>query len=215
MPGCGRQAVSATIAARMTREHWNEHYAGREPPEAAEPHARLEPEAAMLRPGRALDLACGFGHNAVWLAGRGWTVTGVDFSDVAIEAARELARSGDVEVDWVVADLLAYLPEQRAFDLVLLFFLQLPQPERDTVIERAAAAVAPGGTFLLAAHDRRNLAEGWKGPRDPAVLYSAGDVVPLLAGFEIERAETIVRPIETPEGARTMVDALVRARRIT
>ncbi len=197
----------------MQREQWNEHYAERDPPATAAAHARLEPEVASLAPGRALDLACGFGHNAVWLARQGWTVTAVDFSEVALEGARELARSCSVEVDWVAADLLDYVPERAAFDLVLLFFLHVPPAERDKVIARAGAAVAPGGTFLLAAHDRLNHAEGYRGPKDPTVLYSAEDVVPLLAGFEIERAERIRRPIETPEGERLMVDALVRARR--
>lgn len=198
----------------MKRNQWNEHYTERDPPATADPHARLEPELASLAPGRALDLACGFGRNAVWLAGHGWEVTSVDFSDVAIAAAQRLAGTVGVQVDWVVADLLEYVPEQRAFDLVLLFFLHLPPVERDAVIDRAAAAVAPGGTFLLAAHDRRNHVEGHHGPKDPAVLYSAEDVVPRLDGFEIERAERITRAIDTPEGERAMVDALVRARRL-
>ena len=69
--------------------------------------------------------------------------------------------------------------------------------------------------FLLVAHDRRNLEHGHGGPQDPAVLYTAGDVVGDLegAGLEIERAETVKRPVHTPEGERVALDALVRARR--
>jgi SAM-dependent methyltransferase len=212
-----RQSSRATIpgltAEPLNHDHWNGHWAGREAPVTAEPHVRLEPEVAALARGRALDLACGRGGNAVWLALQGWQVTAVDFSHVAIEAAAELARAHAVEVAWVVADLLEYVPEPGAFDLVTVFFLQLPPGERNTVLERAAAAVAPGGTFLLAAHDRRNLAEGFMGPKDPDVLYGPGDVVPLLEGLAVERAETLPRLVETPQGKQTMVDAIVRARR--
>lgn len=197
----------------MKQEDWDRHYAEREPPASAEPHLRLEEEAAGLRPGRALDLACGSGRNAVWLAARGFEVTAVDFSEVAIAAGRELAANAGVEVNWVVADLLSYRPEPRSYDLVALMFCHLPPPERDAVLELAAEAVAPEGTFVLAAHDRENLEEGYRGPRDPEVLYTPADVVRRFDGFEIAKAETVRRPIATPEGEGVMVDAVVVARR--
>jgi hypothetical protein len=81
------------------------------------------------------------------------------------------------------------------------------------ILARAAGAVAPGGTFLIVAHDPSNLTHGYGGPRDPAVLYTTDDVLPALAGLEIERAEPVVRTVETAEGAREAVDAVVRARR--
>ena len=64
-------------------------------------------EAAGLTPGRALDVACGEGRNAVWLAEQGWQATGVDFSDVALDKARGLAEARGVEVEWVQADVIA------------------------------------------------------------------------------------------------------------
>ena len=94
-----------------------------------------------------------------------------------------------------------------------VFFLHLPPPQRDRVVERAARAVAPGGTFLLAAHDRRNHTEGHHGPKDPAVLYSVEDVVPHLGALEVIRAERVYRRIETDDGPAVMVDAIVRAQR--
>jgi SAM-dependent methyltransferase len=120
-----------------------------------------------------------------------------------------------VRADWVTADLLDYTPEPQAYDLVLVFYLQVPATERRTIMRAAADAVAPGGVFLLVAHDRRNLEHGDGGPQDPAVLYTAGDIVADLdgAGLEIERAETVSRPVQTPEGERVALDALVRARR--
>jgi len=199
----------------MDSEAWNRRYADREFVWTSEPNRFLVAEAAALGAGRALDLACGEGRNAVWLAERGWRVTGVDFSEVGLAKARALAKARGARAEWVAADLLGYTPEPQGFELVLVFYLQVPPAERRPIVRAAADAVAPGGMLLLVAHDRRNLEHGHGGPRDPAVLYTAGDVVGDLegAGLEIERAETVRRPVQTPEGERVALDALVRARR--
>jgi len=96
---------------------------------------------------------------------------------------------------------------------VLLFYLQLPARERQQIVRAAAEAVAPGGTFLLVAHDSRNLENGYGGAKEPAVLYTAEDVVADLNGLEVERSELVERPVDAPEGERVALDALVRARR--
>jgi SAM-dependent methyltransferase len=203
------------MGAAMDSEAWNRRYADRELVWTSEPNRFLVAEAAGLEAGRALDLACGEGRNAVWLAERGWRMTGVDFSEVGLEKARALARARGAQVEWVAADLLDYTPEPRAFDLALVFYLQVPAAERQPIMRAAADAVAPGGVFLLVAHDRRNLEHCHGGPQDPAVLYTAGDIVADLdgAGLEIERAETVSRPVHAAEGERVALDALVRARR--
>jgi SAM-dependent methyltransferase len=195
----------------MDREEWNRRYTGRELLWTAEANRFLVAEAAALGPGRALDLACGEGRNAVWLAEHGWRATGVDFSEVALEKARLLAGARGVEAEWVAADLLEYRPEPRTFDLVIVFYLQVPAPQRRTILCAAAEAVAPGGTFLLVAHDRTNLELGHGGPQEPAVLYAAEDVVADLDGLQIERAERVERPVQTPDGERVALDVLVRA----
>ncbi len=199
----------------MDREDWNRRYAGSELLWTAEPNRFLVAETVGLPPGRALDLACGEGRNAVWLAERGWRATGVDFSGVALAKARRLADARGVDVEWVEADLLAYRPEPAAFELVLVFYLQVPAAERRQALRGAAGAVAPGGTFLLVAHDRDNLEHGHGGPQEPAVLYTAADVAADLAGsgLELERAERVERPVQTPDGERVALDALGRARR--
>jgi SAM-dependent methyltransferase len=199
----------------MDREEWNRRYAGRELLWTGMPNRFLVAGTDGLSPGRALDVACGEGRNAVWLAEQGWRVTGVDFSDVALEKARRLAAARGVEGEWVAADLLAYRPEELAFDLVVLFYLQVPEAERRAVVRAAAGAVAPGGVFLLIAHDSSNLDEGHGGPQEPAVLYTAADVVADLdgSGLAVERAERVERPVETPDGERIALDALVRAER--
>ena len=178
----------------------------------AEPNRFLVAEAEGLEPGRALDLACGEGRNAVWLAERGWRITGVDFSDVAIDKARRLAAERGVDGEWLEADLREYRPPVRAFDLVLVFYLQVVAEVRRPILRAAAAAVAEGGTFLLVGHDSANLADGYGGPRDPRVLYTALDVVSDLdgSGLAVERAERVDRPVETPEGERVALDALAR-----
>jgi hypothetical protein len=149
------------------------------------------------------------------LAEREWEVVGVDFSEVGLRKARELAGARGVSVDWVAADLLDYRPEPWAFDLVLVFYLQVPAAERRPIVHAAAEGVAPGGRFLLVAHDSTNLQHGHGGPQHPTVLYTAHDVVDDLDGseLEIERAACVERPVQTPDGNRVALDALVRARR--
>lgn len=199
----------------MDREDWNSRYAGEALVWTATPNRFLVAETADLPEGRALDLACGEGRNALWLAARGWRVTGVDFSQVALEKARKLAEAGGVEGEWIAGDLRHYRPEPRAFDLAILFYLQVPADERRTAVRTAADAVAPGGTLLLVAHDSANLTEGFGGPRDPAVLYTADDVVADLdgTGLRIEKAERVERSVEAETGTRVALDVLVRATR--
>ena len=148
-----------------------------------------------LPPARALDLACGEGRNAVWLAGLGWDVTAMDFSAVGVERGREAAEEAGLEVRWVVGDaLVAPLPET---DLVVIAYLQLPAHQRRSAVRRAWESLAGGGTFFLVAHDSTNLAEGTGGPQDPAVLYTAADVLGDLGGpdADVVRAERVARVV--------------------
>ncbi|MGD0272878.1 MAG: class I SAM-dependent methyltransferase [Gaiellaceae bacterium] len=196
----------------MNRDDWNCRYEGDELLWTDRPNRFLVAEAGALAPGRALDLACGEGRNAVWLAKQGWQVTGVDFSEVALEKARLLAEQRKVQAEWIHADVFKYEPPLAAFELVIVFYLQIPPKRLRPILARMAKGIAPGGTFLLVAHDSSNLTHGYGGPRDPATLYTAEDVLPALVGLEIERAEPVVRTVETDEGVREAIDALVRAR---
>lgn len=203
------------MSAGMSSEDWDRRYGERELIWTAEPNRFLVAEVESLEPGRGLDLACGEGRNAVWLADAGWRMTGVDFSPVALEKARDLAAARGVEAQWVVADLFDYRPDPEAFDLVLIFYLQVPEAQRRKVVRAAATAVAPGGTLLLVAHDSSNLEHGYGGPQSATVLYTAEDVVSDLdgSGLQIELAQRVQRPVATAEGERVALDALVRARR--
>lgn len=199
----------------MDSAGWDDRYGGSELVWTAEPNRFLVSETQKLTPGRALDLACGEGRNSVWLAERGWRVVGVDFSEVGLQKARALAAAREVEAEWVRADLTEYRPDARTFDLVMLFYLQVPAAERKVVLAAAAEAVAPRGTLLLVAHDSTNLEHGYGGPQAPAVLYTAHDVAADLGGtgLVIERAECVERPVQTPDGERVALDALLRASR--
>ena len=195
----------------MRREDWDRRYAEVENLWAAKPNRFLVAEVSDLLPGRALDLASGEGQNAIWLAGLGWRVTGVDYSEVAIAKARARAERDDASVEFVCADLVSYEPQPESFDLVLLLYLHIPTEERRVVLERAAGALAPGGTFLLIGHDRKNMTDGVGGPSDPAILYTPDEIAGKLPGLEIEKAERVFRDVRGEE--RHAIDALVRARR--
>ncbi len=201
----------------MDADDWDTRYTGSDLLWGAGPNRFLVEQAEALgwTPGRALDLACGEGRNAIWLAGQGWEVEGVDFSGVAVERARALAAERGVEATFTVADVVAHQPPAEAFDLVLVFYLQLPEELRRTVLSRAAAALAPGGTLLYVAHDRANLDGGHGGPRDPAVLATAEEVAGELDGLDVATARVVERPVETPGGPVTALDSLVLAVRRT
>jgi SAM-dependent methyltransferase len=203
---------------KSRRDRWNQRYAATELVWSAGPNRFLEQEVSGLAPGRALDLACGEGRNAIWLAEQGWHVTAVDFSDVAIDKGRAIAKRRDVEVDWIVADAAEYEP-CSGFDLVAILYLHTGPEEREQWMRHAREAVADGGLLLYIGHDLTNIEHGVGGPQHPEVLPTPQDVAGMLPGFEIERGEVVERHVEGEPGhpgqrkgiAR---DALVRARKL-
>jgi len=186
---------------------WDERYAASpEPVWGVEPNRFVVESVDGLTAGTALDLAAGEGRNAVWLAERGWRVTAVDFSPVAVERGRELAAHRGVPVEWRVADVTAYRPVPGSYDLVLIAYLHLPAGELARVLDAARRSLRPGGTLVVVGHDRANLTGGTGGPQDPAILLTPEAVVDGLAGLRIQRAETARRPVPTSDGGS--VDAL-------
>ena len=202
----------APDSSEERRHRWDERHRERTV-ESPGPNPVLVTRASTLPTGTALDLACGDGTNAVWLASHGWRVTGVDWSAVALAKARSAAELAGATVDWIEADLLSWTPPAARFDLVTIVYLHLPSDQRRIVYRAAAAAVAPGGTLLVIGHDRTNLTNGVGGPQDPGVLFTAAELAEdLLAEhrpFEIEEA-TAARRVPAPE--RGPIDAVLRAR---
>ncbi len=195
----------------MDIAHWDERYGGEEFVWKTSPNRFLVAELVDLVPGRALDIACGEGRNAVWLAEQGWQVTGVDFSPVGLAKARRLAREHDVTVDWVEEDVVDWEPPPEAFDLVIILYLHVPADDRRRVTAHAGHALAPGGTLLVVGHDATNLTDGYGGPQDPTVLFTPEQVVSDLKELRVTRAEQVRRDVETDQGRRVAIDALVRA----
>ena len=206
----------------MDAQAWDARYRDADLVWSKGPNLFVEAEVADLPPGRALDLAGGEGRNAIWLAQRGWDVELVDFSEVALEKARRLAAHAGVRLATTRADLVAAAggdaaPALERADLVLVVYLQLPREELAPVLAFAADRTRPGGTLLVVSHARRNLVDGVGGPPDPAVLTEPGELVAHLegTGLVIDRTGEVLRPVETDEGLRDAIDALVRAHRPT
>ena len=160
---------------------WDERYAGPDRVWSGRPNAVLVAEAAGLRPGRALDLGCGEGGDAIWLAEQGWEVTAVDFSETGLARAAEHATERGVaeRITWQHADLRTWTPQRAAYDLVTSHFLHLLDGGMVEATRRMAAAVAPGGTLLVVGHHPDDAHTGlrWSAP---GVLFTADDLLPAV-----------------------------------
>ncbi len=159
-------------------------------------------ESLPEQSGRAIDLACGEGRNAVWLASLGWEVTAVDFSQVGVETGRREAEAAGVAVDWVVGDLRETDLLDQQWDLVCHVYLHWPAAQREPFLLRCADAVAPGGHLIVVGHDRDNIENGHGGPQDPDVLTTPEEMRSLFdnCGLETLRAETVRRSVTLEPG---------------
>lgn len=187
----------------MDASMWDQRYEAAELVWSAEPNLFLPPLVAGLEPGTVLDVACGEGRNAIWLARQGWEVTAVDFSPVGIEKAWQLADGDDVE--WVVADATVYEPAQQ-FDLVVVFYLHVLPEDLAAVMEKATDALMPGGTLFAVGHAVRNITDGHGGPQYPEILWDEGTIAPMVEGLDIIELGERIRPIaDTDTDAIDMV----------
>ncbi|MFC9836135.1 class I SAM-dependent methyltransferase [Rhodococcus sp. NPDC127530] len=197
----------------MDAAAWDERYSQSELVWGAPPNAAVVERVTSLPRGRALDLACGEGRNAHWLATRGWEVTGLDYSAVALDKARRVAaeapRSVRERLDYRVADVTDS-DLGGEYDLVLMIYLHLAPEERLQVVNRAISALKPDGILMILGHDAVNLSQGVGGPQDLELLYTPDDVVNSFDGrLVVDVAERRFR--ETDAG--TAIDALVVAHR--
>lgn len=197
---------------------WDERYSASTAVWSGQPNVQLVAEATDLPPGRALDVGSGEGADALWLATRGWQVTGVDFSTVALErAAGHAAAAGLADrIRWRQEDVRVWGPPAGAFDLVSSQYMHLPPELRRPLFDRLAAGVAPGGVLLVVGHDVGDIAAGAHRPSDPERFFSAAEVAAGLDpdGWEVLTAETRHRPAKPHEGDHiTVGDAVLVARR--
>jgi 2-polyprenyl-3-methyl-5-hydroxy-6-metoxy-1,4-benzoquinol methylase len=164
------------------QQSWEERYQAHPKIWSGRPNAALVAPVEHLLPGTALDVGCGEGGDALWLAGRGWQVTALDFATTALERGRERASELGIadRITWTHADLTRWAPEDERFDLVTAMFVHLPGESMTTLVPRLAEAVAPGGTLVLAGHDPHDEHMAAHRPDVPGMFFTAAELVALL-----------------------------------
>lgn len=196
-------------------EAWSERYRSADLVWGSEPNRFVRRLCERLQVGEAVDIACGEGRNALWLARMGWRVLGVDFSEAAIERARELTAAENEHVrlhlTWRVSDVTVESPRRNRYDLAIVSYVHIEPAARDDMLRAAARSVRTNGRLVVVGHDRRNLDEGVGGPQDAERLYAPDDLAAIASegGLAVEIAETVERP--TDDGVA--LDAILRARR--
>src|SRR5579859_956119 len=179
------------------------------------PNGRLVAEVVALAPGTALDVGCGEGADAIWLAQCGWTVTAIDISEVAIRRAREAPHLACASVEWICGDVLETPLAAGAFDLVSLQYPALPKAAGEAAVRRLLDRVRPGGMLLAVYHDLDDEHRDHMRSRgvDPAEYVGADDLGRLLGDeFTVELHAAQPR-IDPPPGTPHIADIVLRARR--
>jgi SAM-dependent methyltransferase len=214
------EAPDAGEAPRFDAAFWDERYTSAPTLWSGHVNAVIRDETEGLVPGTAMDVGCGEGGDALWLAERGWQVLGIDVSPVAIErAAARAAELGLAErAAFEVRDLLAWTPPPATYDLVTAAFIHLPSGDRRPAYAGLAAAVAVGGTLVLAAHHPSDIGVVPRPPM-PDLFFTAeqlaADLVAGAGEWAVEVVEARPRPATHPEGHEVTVhDTVLRARRL-
>lgn len=197
----------------MDAQFWDEMYRGREQVFSGEPNGVLVAEITGMPPGQALDVGCGEGADALWLARRGWMVTAVDISPTALRRAARAGADVAGRVAWARGDLTAAPPPAGAFDLVNIQYFPIPRRPSHTALRGLLAAVAPGGTLLFVSHDLADLPPDHH-HRRARDHYQPADVAALLDDDWIIRVDEVrPRAASAPPGTRHTRDTVLRAER--
>jgi len=200
------------------KEHWEDHYGERDRVWSGRVNAAFAEIVEPLKPSTALDLGCGEGGDAMWLAERGWQVVAVDISETALQRAAEDADARGVgnRIEFQAHDLSESLPE-GAFDLVSAQFLHSTLPlDRTRIFQRAADVIRPGGLLLIVDHGG---APPWASKLHHHHEFPGADeVVAALnlpdAEWERVRVDSVEREATGPNGDNgTLVDNVIVLRR--
>ncbi len=206
-----------SAGAELGSGDWDKRYASTEQVWSGQPNAALVAEAGGLLPRRALDVGCGEGADAIWLAGEGWQVTALDVSKVALERAEAAARQAGVNVEWMHAGLLDATLPQGAFDLVSAQYPALLRTPDCDAERSLLGAVAPGGHLLVVHHVLTNAAiERAKAHGfDPTDYVSPGDVASLLdERWLVQFDQQRPREVSAGAGAHHTHDVVLHAKRL-
>lgn len=203
----GEAAQAAEWEARY-REGGGPKWSGR-------PNGRLVAELSGLTPGRALDVGCGEGADAIWLAQRGWTVTAIDVSEIAITRAREAAEAAGAAVRWIRGDALRTSFPPRSFDLVSLQYPALPKAAGEDSVRALLAAICPGGTLLAVYHDLDDEHREHMKSRgvDPADYVDVDDLRRLISDDFTVELHAVEPRVDPPPDTPHIADIVLRARR--
>ncbi|MEE8407083.1 MAG: class I SAM-dependent methyltransferase [Acidimicrobiia bacterium] len=182
---------------------------------SATPNGSLIAETSDLAPGRAVDVGCGEGGDAIWLASRGWQVTGVDISQVVLDRAATNATERGLSVDWVCADIITDPPTPGGYDLVSTHYPALLHSADDAAIKALLIGVAPGGTLLVVHHGDVDPEYAKSYGFDPDDYIQPADVaVRLDDNWTIHVSETRPRQPTSPGGSSPhSQDTVLKARR--
>lgn len=212
----GHDAVPDTFDKDYWDQHWQEDRHGATVALAASPpNPHLVREVGSLDPGTALDAGCGAGAEAIWLASRGWRVTGADIAEQALDrAAQRAALTGVADrVQWVQADLSGWEPG-ATYDLVTTHYAHPAMPQLE-FYERVASWVAPTGTLLIVGHLHHGRGHGGAEPPVSASVTAANITARLdPTVWEVKTAEESHRTL-SGHGRNAVIlhDVVVRATR--
>ncbi|WP_067694814.1 class I SAM-dependent methyltransferase [Nocardia jejuensis] len=211
----------------MDAAAWDEHYSRTELVWGAPPNdtvveqvfglERRAPGISEIRPElpRVLDLGCGEGRNALWLATHGWQVDAVDYSQAGIDKGRtvasRLSRSVRGRIRWLWSDVTRLDSAHLVgpYELIVMSFLHLPAPARRALLLRSVDILAPEGTLLVIGNDTLNLTEGYGGEQDPELLFTPQDLIDDLAAARAHITIRVADRVHRPTEARDAIDALI------
>ena len=212
------QLTEEEIRALFEQPAWDERYRAKESLFSLNPNRQVVTEIEGLMPGTALDVGCGEGGDAIWLARHGWRVTGTDFSPVALDRCAALAEEAGVtdRTEWRQSDARTWQPDGEQWDLVSSQFIHLSDGGMPDLVRRLGDAVAPGGTLLVVGHHPSDLDTGLRWSVDH-ILFSPEDLLPGLDADAWDvRTEVRTREEHSHDGdpgTVTVRDSVLVARR--
>jgi SAM-dependent methyltransferase len=204
------------FGAAAQADEWDARYGEQDGAKwSGRPNGRLLMEVGGLTPGRALDVGCGEGADAIWLAGIGWTVTAIDISEVALSRARVAAGQAGATVEWVCGDALGTSFPPGSFALVSMQYPALPKAAGEDAVRTLLGTVRPGGLLLAVYHDLDDEHREHMKSRgvDPEDYVDADDLARVLGDDFTVELHAVEPRIDPPPDNPHIADVVLRARR--